>query len=737
MSQSDGFQLLVQALPDTVLALDSSGNVAYASDQWEDTFGQGASEIVGSPFLDLVAAGDRGVFPENLAGAGPGTWDFRSAHDEDTWLNAAVLPPRTGGLDESPLSRALGNGTLVLVREIWEHSGRTRDRMDLLRRALDATDNVVAVSDARTDDNPLVFVNEPFLELTGYARGEVMGRNCRFLQERPDGTRDDDQDGIREIRRAVAAGEATQVVLRNYTKDGALFYNELFLTPIYDTEGVLSHFVGVQNDVTKRVLAERRAESQGNLLQAFFDGSPVLMGVVQRDGEGLIHRKANDQAVELFDVQAGEVDGARSGELGFTEAETERWVRAVEACAASGEPVRFQTTFPWDSDPETEGVRSLQVTVSPVVAEEIAEHGGLYSYIAEDRTDSERADRDRRLLAAAVNAAAESILVTTAQVDEPGPQILYANPAHRRIFGYEPGEALLPSPRDYQGPKTDRAVLDRVRRKMEAGEPVRAETINYRMDGTEFVLEWEIAPVRDEDGQLTNWVGTQRDVTEQRHLEHEVLKVAGREQERLAQELHDGLGQLLTGTQMKLAALERALMNRGEAGLAADAARSAEIIGEAHEQARSIARGLFPVNIAPDGLANALAKLADEVRDDLGVDATFSADGPVAVRASEEAGHLYRIVQEAVTNAVRHGGAREIEIALTSEADGLVALTVRDDGSGIPDDALAGAGGLGLRTMGYRARRVGGMIDVSRREGGGTAVRVRFSPGETAPPETD
>ena len=732
LEQSDGFQLLARALPDALLVVRPGGEVAYASVQSRSFFGVEAGGIVGRPFLDLVADGDRGAFPDPVTASGVGTWDFRAA-GSGRWLNAAFLHPGLQGLRGTTLHRALGDATLVLVRDLPPEPDAARDRTDLLRRALDATNNLIVVTDATREDNPLSFVNGHFLEVTGYAREEVVGHNCRFLQVRPDGTRDDDQDGVRELAAAVAEGRPAHVILRNYRKDGRLFYNELYVSPVRDEGGRVVSFVGVQNDVTERILAEREALTQASLLRAFFDSAPVLMGVVQRDDAGLVHRTANEAAAGLYGRVPDEIAGSRPDELGFSEGEAARWRDAVAEVAATGEPVQFETLFPWDAAPSHESVRHLRMTVSRVEAQGTSEQGELYSYLGEDVTVQVRVERERKLLVAAVDAAAESILVTDAALEAPGPRILYVNEAHRRIFGYDPGELVGRSPRVFQGPQTDRAVLDRVRARLEAGEPVAAETVNYRKDGAPFILQWEIAPVKDEAGRVVNWVGTQRDVTERRRLEREILEISAREQERMAQDLHDGLGQVLTGVSFRLQALRAVLEARGDADLAADADRSRALVVEALEQARAIARGLFPVNVEPDGLMLALERLADDAAAAYGIDCTFTFDAPVPLRSTEAAGHLYRIAQEALANAARHGRASSVLISVSHGEGGAVTLAVQDDGVGIPDAAFSGGEGLGLRTMRYRAERVGGSLAVRPLESGGTLVALTFEP--AAPPD--
>ena len=727
----DAYDVLSASLADAVVILDPDGTVAFADPALVGVLGIEAAAIEGRPFLDLVHPDDmvRGEAGEFWSAALPFEREFRVRTPNGGWVWVRALSPATDREGQRPaaLDRVLGDRALLLVRD-RRGSAPVRAADDLIHRAFDAVNNLVVVTDVRLPDNPLVVVNQNFVDTTGYPREEIIGKNCRFLQVRPDGTRDDEGDGQAEalarIREAIRTGTATDVLLRNYRKDGTLFYNRLFLTPIRSTAGEVTHFVGVQNDVTEEIEQRDRADRQRRLLRAFFDSAPFLMGVVEYDGALVRHQTANEAALDLFG-SSGDVEGATLADLGFTPAEADTWRRHVESCAATGEPVHFRTVFPWGVEPDDPEARHLDVVVNTTEGA-----GPLFSYVAEDVTERRRTDRERRLLAAAVEQAAEPIVVTGTEVDEPGPRILYANAAHNRVFGYTADELLGRSPRIFQGPKSDRAVLDRVRARLQAGEPVQAETVNYRKDGSEFVLQWEIAPVRDENGTLVNWVGTQRDVTERRQLEREILEVAAREQENMAQDLHDGLGQVLTGAAFRLQALVHALERMGEDGLAADALRSRELVEGALGQARAIARGLFPINIEPDGLAEALGRLAADAAQAFEVDCTFEGDD-VVCPSREHAGHLYRIAQEALANAARHGRAQSIAITLTA-ADGEAVLTIRDDGVGISDTALAGGEGLGLRTMRYRADRVGGEFEVRPRDGGGTVVAVTFEPVVTA-----
>ena len=125
------------------------------------------------------------------------------------------------------------------------------DKLRLLERAVTASTNSIVISDPNLPDDPLVYVNPAFERTTGYASEEVLGRNCRFLQGE-----DRDQPALERLRAAVHEGLHCTVVLRNYRKDGTLFWNELSVYPVRDEERRVTNFVGVQNDITERIMAE-------------------------------------------------------------------------------------------------------------------------------------------------------------------------------------------------------------------------------------------------------------------------------------------------------------------------------------------------------------------------------------------------------------------------------------------------------------------------------------------------
>ncbi|MDE3249253.1 MAG: PAS domain-containing protein, partial [Bacteroidota bacterium] len=140
----------------------------------------------------------------------------------------------------------------MISNGVFSASGESilRD-FDLLSRALDASLSGIIITDHQQPDNPIIYCNQAFEKITGYTRSEIIGHNCRFLQKE-----DRDQTARSALRNAVERGEACAVEIRNYRKDGTLFWNELYMSPVKDKAGNIQYFIGVQNDITRRKKAE-------------------------------------------------------------------------------------------------------------------------------------------------------------------------------------------------------------------------------------------------------------------------------------------------------------------------------------------------------------------------------------------------------------------------------------------------------------------------------------------------
>lgn len=324
------------------------------------------------------------------------------------------------------------------------------------------------------------------------------------------------------------------------------------------------------------------------------------------------------------------------------------------------------------------------------------------------------AESQVHLVRSVVEQGFSAVLIADAEL--PDPRIVYINPTFARITGCAAEQvvgkrvSVVPS-------------LSKVRERWRAGWPegarVLEESATYQAAEGERWGEWRVGPVQDKTGRTTNWLVIFRDVTERKRLEKEVLEIGDQERRRIGQDLHDGLCQHLAGIELMSQVLEQKLASRSKA----DAARAGEIAGHVREaigQTRSLARGLAPVTLESEGLASGLKELASTTEKLFHIKCRVDCPDTALVGAPAAATHVYRIAQEAVSNAIRHGKATEVSIRVEDGAD-RTELRVSDNGAGVPSPLPANHG-MGLRIMRYRASMLGGSLAIERKPGGGTLV---------------
>ncbi len=169
-------------------------------------------------------------------------------------------------------------------------SGHRQNGTWLREQALAASRGAIIITDPNEPDNPIVYANPAFERITGYSVEEAVGKNCRFLQGE-----DRDQPALEELRAAIREGRECQVILRNYKKDGTLFWNGLSISPVHDEEGNLVNFVGVLDDVTERKRVEEALKRQARQVAlradvaAALSSGDTLSGVLRRCAEAMVH----------------------------------------------------------------------------------------------------------------------------------------------------------------------------------------------------------------------------------------------------------------------------------------------------------------------------------------------------------------------------------------------------------------------------------------------------------------
>ena len=213
------------------------------------------------------------------------------------------------------------------------------------------------------------------------------------------------------------------------------------------------------------------------------------------------------------------------------------------------------------------------------------------------------------------------------------------------------------------------------------------------------------------------------EMAERQRLDREIAQVADRERRRLGHDLHDRLGQHLIGTALAAQAIKEKLDKRS-APEAADVGNLARHLDEGVDLTRKLARGFYSPELDAEGLPEALRHLADNVTDRFQVNCVFHGDHSIRIQDSTIANQLYRIAQEAVTNAVKHAAANNIEIRLAMD-DREVCLAILDDGIGFPEKQESK--GIGLRLMRHGGELIGGKFDIRRSGKRGTIATCRVA----------
>ena len=334
--------------------------------------------------------------------------------------------------------------------------------------------------------------------------------------------------------------------------------------------------------------------------------------------------------------------------------------------------------------------------------------------VGHDITQRKYMENQLELLATAVRNSNDAIIVLDLHS-----KIISWNHGAERIYGYNQINAIgMDIKRIIPEYKHDemRSLIKRV---------VHGETIEFletrRLTSTNKTLDISLTAtlIKDEHGLPFAITTTERDMAERRRMKKEILDITEREREQLSQDIHDGLGQILTGIAVKCKGLALKIKSHAPSEIK-DALIITRLANEAIAHTRDLVRLLYPIDIQTGGLVSALNTLAVDTQKAMGVMCKFSCSKDVSFNDMAEAKQIFRIAQEATTNAVRHGKAAHINILLRITKTHTI-LSVKNDGLDFPilDSKQKG---FGLKIMEYRSDLIGGTLNIDKGKNGGTLV---------------
>jgi PAS domain S-box-containing protein len=371
------------------------------------------------------------------------------------------------------------------------------------------------------------------------------------------------------------------------------------------------------------------------------------------------------------------------------------------------------------------------IEVEPLIEESMAAIGAQLGRVIERN----QAEQELRESEARLRLLTEQLRDVVWMHDAETFEILYCNAAFERIFG-RPRDILDEDPKaflDSVHPRDRKRVRAAVERMLD-GEDLDEEFRIVRPDGTVRWLRDRGFPMRNDTGRIYRFAGTAEDITQRKiaeedvkRLEREISEAAEEERHRIAQDLHDSIGALLSTVNLRLKVLEEDLAEGRP--LESDAIETITgLTEEASRQTRTLTRGLHPVGDDPEDLMASLRDLAASVRIHASMECRFRCSRPVRVENHHVANQLFRIAQEAVNNAVKHSGASRLSVGLRRNDEGTI-LFVKDNGKGLDlNTEDEQAVGLGLRILRHRAETIGATLVVARRKKGGTKLVCTLPP---------
>jgi PAS domain S-box-containing protein len=692
---------------------DRGGDFTYANEAVVRHLGYSASELLGRNALDFLHPDDAPAMRERFRliigsaddPAERNRFEYRFRHRDGSWR-----------WFESIAVNALSNpavlGIIAHSRDI--NLRKANEHIFSLNHARYRT--VADLSEGTVYEYVMASSGKYELEWT-FGSERVYGCNEEEFRRRgwTSFMVESDWESASQARAQLyVAGETVEFTAQIRRADGHLRWIEVRNRPIADPgTGKFTRLVGIAVDVTERKLAAdalRESEFRYRTVAELTSGF-VYEATVDEHGEAQIVW-ASPGWQKFFGLSFEELNrlGWRSYFLPVDHAGAIRRRQRIRSGESTEMEMRLRTA--------DGGTRWVHMANQPIVATD----GTITRYIGvvHDITDRKTSEEVLRTQALAIEVMNEGVVLSDA-----AGHIHMTNPAFDRMFRQEPGQLLgkhldqIPC-----DPPLDRRVAEFADDAgARSGAPLVSE-LTVTGTGGAGALFVEATITSLVLGGERYWLTMLQDATARRQLEREVLEVSNREQQRIGNDLHDGLGQELTG----IALLLRGLENRAEREappLSPAIEEVALLVNDAIFTTRALARGLSPVTFDRGGLAFALEELARRLSAMFHIDVRCEADHAIERRlTSANALHLYRIAQEAVTNAAQHGRAEQVHIALCADGDrGL--LRIGDNGTGF-SPALHQSKGLGLRIMHYRTQMMAGSLRIEPARPHGTVVCCWF-----------
>lgn len=703
-----------------IIEWDSNFIVTRWVGQSEKIFGWKANETIGKPIMELnmIFQEDITIVQKTLEqlteGISKNVVSFNRNYTKDgrviycEWYNSVLA-------DEQGKMISVFSQVLDVTERI-----QLEQQLRIKERALESSSNGILITDPNLPDNPVIYCNSGFEKITGYTKEEVIGKNCRFLQNN-----DRNQPGLISIRKAIRAKKHVKEIIRNYRKDGSMFWNELTISPVTDSEGHVTHFVGIQDDNTRRV--------QDKMTLKNITTSLTLALQIGRIGSFEYHIPDDkvtwtDEMFRIFGLEPRQEPltiekvremihpDDRKLHLEQTENIIKEGYYSFEHRVAwpDGSTHWIIGNARMESDVDTNPTLIIgtaqDITIRKQFELKLIESGKLYRSLIDNMLndfaycrmhfDHNQSPSDFTYLI--VN---QSFKKNTGLVDVEGKK----------------ASEVIPGIRE-----KDPKLFEIYGRVAITGKAEKFEIFLNSMQ------QWYLVSVYCPE--VYYFVAVSDAITELKKIEEEKRKSTEireelikhitnvREEERafISREIHDQLGQSLTALKLDLKWLQSNSSKSTETK--EKLSGMVDIIDSTIKDVQRISAELRPGILDDLGLAAAIEWYAEEFEKRTGLSVELNLD---EIQTNNESANLalFRIMQESLTNVIRHARAKTIQISL-HEINDHVVLDIEDDGIGISIDKLKSIHSLGLMGMHDRIKQVGGTLDILCGDEKGTQLRI-------------
>ena len=596
----------------------------------------------------------------------------------------------------------------------WSHDITERKQAEAALRESEAQFRAIfeqaAVGVAMIDSNTGRFlkVNQRACEIAHHTREQMLNETFMDL------THPDDLHADLELMEKLRAGVISTFTLekRYLHANGQITWINLTVSPMWQPGEVPTRHIAVVEDITLRKQSELELAHTSDLLQR--------TGAVAKIGGWELDLKTRQLVWSLETCRLFEIDDSVAPSLeeaiSFYALEARPQIQAaIQAAIDHGTPYDLELRV-ISAKARSFWARSQGVPV--LDGDKVVKLIGTFQDITERKLAEASYRRELEFNQTLANHTSVIILMLDAQG-----KIMHVNDATVRLLGFSRKELVGRKPWEFLVSAAEQAVAGVWLQKMINGKsnPPREVTLTGKK-GTQHIVSMSSVSTRLPDGALDRIIVTGTDLTERNQLQREILKISEQEQARIGHNLHDGIGQTMTGVASLMESLESELSGTQRKS----AERIREILQDALQEVRRMSHGLSPSAVKNRGLGGALQLLAETIRINHRTACTCEVDPAIQIGDAEKESHIFRIAQEAANNAIRHGHPKKVAISLRHFGTDECVLMIENDGLGITKKKGKTNSGIGLQVMDYRANLIGGTLKVVSKPRRGVSVSCRF-----------